>query len=77
MNQGGAGHHQLRRMCADQCIDPGPAALRVSHHLYFIDHHHIPVQMAEAGELLHGTAEVRGAFADDFFLAGDQLRSLD
>jgi len=59
-------------MRADQRIDPGPAALRVGHHLYFVDHHHVPMLVAEAGELLHGAAEVRGAFTDDFFLAGDQ-----
>ncbi len=64
------GHHQLRRMGADQCIDPGPATLRVGHHLYLVDHHHIPMLMAETRELLHGAAEVCGAFADDFFLPG-------
>jgi len=64
------GHHQLRCMGADQCIDPGPATLRVGHHLYLVDHHHIPMLMAETRELLHRAAEVCGAFADDFFLPG-------
>ncbi len=72
LDQRRAGHHQLRRMRADQRIDPGPAALRVGHHLHLVDHHHVPVLVPEAGKLLHGAAEVRGAFANDFLLAGDQ-----
>ena len=37
-----AGHDQVLGVGTDQRIDPGPAALRVGHHLYFVDHHHVP-----------------------------------